>query len=73
MTEAEHFTLPVILRSMLQGASKETMDQVNAAQNSFREGMNMATVLITMLPILMIYPFLQKYFVKGVMIGAVKG
>ena len=73
MTEADMFTLPVILRSMLNNAKKEDMNQVNAARNSFREGMNMATVLITIVPILMIYPFLQKYFVKGVMVGAVKG
>lgn len=33
----------------------------------------MATVMISALPILMVYPFLQKYFVKGVMIGSVKG
>jgi putative aldouronate transport system permease protein len=32
-----------------------------------------ATVVITTLPILVLYPFLQKYFVKGVMVGAVKG
>ncbi|MDQ0897555.1 MULTISPECIES: carbohydrate ABC transporter permease [unclassified Paenibacillus] len=33
----------------------------------------MATVMISALPILTVYPFLQKYFVKGVMIGSVKG
>lgn len=32
-----------------------------------------ATVMVSTLPILIVYPFLQKYFVKGVMIGAVKG
>jgi putative aldouronate transport system permease protein len=32
-----------------------------------------ATILISVLPIMCVYPFLQKYFVKGVMIGSVKG
>ena len=32
-----------------------------------------AVVIISVLPMLLIYPFLQKYFVKGVMIGSVKG
>lgn len=32
-----------------------------------------ATVMVSTLPILVVYPFLQKYFVKGVMVGAVKG
>ena len=39
----------------------------------FSQGVKMAAVMMAMLPILCIYPFLQKYFVKGVMIGAVKG
>ena len=39
---------------------------------SFSEGLKAAAVMITMLPIMMVYPFLQRYFVKGVMIGAIK-
>ena len=37
------------------------------------ESRKMATVVVTFLPIIIIYPFLQKYFVKGVLIGSVKG
>jgi putative aldouronate transport system permease protein len=37
------------------------------------KNMQMAAIVVTMLPILCIYPFIQKYFVKGVMIGAIKG
>ena len=37
------------------------------------ENIQMATIIIVMLPILCIYPFVQKYFIKGVMIGAIKG
>ena len=36
------------------------------------ETIKYATIIIATLPILMIYPFLQKYFVKGAMIGAIK-
>lgn len=37
------------------------------------KSMRLATMVITALPIMMAYPFLQKYFVKGVMIGSIKG
>lgn len=37
------------------------------------QALKLATMVVTTLPIVCVYPFLQKYFVKGVMIGAVKG
>lgn len=45
------------------------MDMVNANPRTVKA----AAAMITMLPILCVYPFLQKYFAKGMMIGAVKG
>ena len=39
----------------------------------FGRTLKMATVFTAIIPIMMIYPFVQKYFVKGVMVGAVKG
>ena len=36
------------------------------------EAVKAAQVVITTIPIILIYPFLQKYFIKGVMIGAIK-
>jgi putative aldouronate transport system permease protein len=35
--------------------------------------MRSATIIISVVPVLMVYPFLQKYFEKGIMIGAIKG
>ena len=37
------------------------------------ETVKYATIVVATLPILCVYPFIQKYFVKGVMIGAIKG
>ena len=54
--------------NVLNSASAEN-DQVN----QFAEAIKYSTIILTTLPVLCIYPFIQKYFVKGVMIGAVKG
>ena len=37
------------------------------------QSLKMATVAVSTIPILVVYPWLQKYFVKGVMVGSVKG
>lgn len=37
------------------------------------QSLKMATVVVSTVPILVVYPWLQKYFVKGVMLGSVKG
>lgn len=44
-----------------------------AAQNTTPEAVRNTTTILSMLPIMLVYPFLQKYFAKGVMLGAVKG
>lgn len=45
----------------------------NDKVNEFAESIKYSTIILTTVPVLCIYPFLQKYFVKGVMVGAVKG
>lgn len=45
----------------------------SGAQLAISETIKYAVIVITSLPIIILYPFLQKYFVKGVMVGAVKG
>lgn len=73
----DNYKLPIqnVLRAVLiansnilNSAAAETdkMDQ-------FAETIKYAAIVITTVPVLFVYPFLQKYFVKGVMIGAVKG
>lgn len=47
-------------------------DQADAAQ-AYAENVKYATIVVSTVPILCVYPFIQKYFVKGVTIGAVKG
>lgn len=54
--------------NLLNSAGSET-DKVD----DFAETIKYSTIILTTVPVLCVYPFLQKYFVKGVMIGAVKG
>ncbi|MDR1900729.1 MAG: carbohydrate ABC transporter permease [Treponema sp.] len=73
----DNYKLPIqnVLRAILIANS----DILNSAAtendqiNQFAETIKYAAIVITTVPILFIYPFLQRYFVKGVMIGAVKG
>jgi putative aldouronate transport system permease protein len=54
--------------SMIQGGRKEGEQLFR-----FTMGIKMAAIVMATVPILCVYPFLQKYFIKGIMIGAVKG
>lgn len=53
--------------------NQEALARGSMLNNITLMSVKMATVMISALPILTVYPFLQKYFVKGVMIGSVKG
>ncbi|MDY3928075.1 MAG: carbohydrate ABC transporter permease [Clostridia bacterium] len=52
-------------------ASGQVIDEIKRATSS--EGLIAAQVIVTTFPIICVYPFLQKYFVKGIMVGSVKG
>jgi len=65
------FVLQLILRQIL--LEGQNIDKDSTAVYVNNETMKMATIVVSTLPVLCLYPFLQKYFVQGVMIGAVKG
>jgi putative aldouronate transport system permease protein len=74
MDRAELFPVTVYLRNLIAGATGAEMagglgaDAVQAAAN-----IQSVTMVLTVVPILLVYPFVQRYFVSGVMLGAVKG
>ena len=71
--DSELWPMQVFLRQMLYATGK-VMQNIppEAGRTTFSEGIQAASVMLTMIPIMMFYPFLQKYFVKGVMVGAIK-
>lgn len=61
------------LRQILWTSSALAADvPAELGRKTYAEGMKAAAVIVTMIPIMCVYPFLQKYFAKGVMIGAIK-
>lgn len=68
------YPLQLILREILIQSSAQNMLSGATQDAVFRmsEAIKYATIIVATVPILVIYPFLQKYFVKGVMIGAIK-
>ena len=67
--------LQLILRGIFIENDTSNMQDGNVGQDteSIAESIKYAVIVVATLPILAIYPFLQKYFIKGIMIGAVKG
>ncbi|WP_036718541.1 carbohydrate ABC transporter permease [Paenibacillus sp. JCM 10914] len=71
----ELFPLQLVLREILIANSTESMSAGASAADRFQIGetIKYATIMVATVPILCIYPFLQRYFVKGVMVGSLKG
>jgi putative aldouronate transport system permease protein len=66
--------LMLILRDMVVddgGIAKDTMDNSSAGVTVFT--IKMAIIIFATLPILLVYPFLQKYFMQGILVGSIKG
>ncbi len=67
------YPLQMVLREVLIQSDVSNMAGATGDVEIIGDGLKYATMVVATLPIMCLYPFLQKYFVKGVMIGAVKG
>lgn len=77
LNDSEKFPVQVLLRNIvIAGEFSDQTADIGSASSNFRvvaANYKFAVIIITILPILVVYPYLQKYFVKGAMIGALKG
>lgn len=76
MTDNTKITVQCLLQRIIQENNSELISQgvINPDAMQFTsETVKAATIIVSILPILAFYPFVQKYFIKGVMLGAVKG
>lgn len=72
LNDQDMYPLQVVLRGMLvfgEGNESSLVDAAALAPQALKN----ATIALSMIPVLIIYPFAQKYFAKGVMLGAEKG
>jgi putative aldouronate transport system permease protein len=67
--------LQIILRNILLVGTDPMLEQASSGNKLTvsAENLKMATLMVSILPILVVYPFLQKYFIKGALIGSIKG
>ncbi|GIP33479.1 carbohydrate ABC transporter permease [Paenibacillus sp. J2TS4] len=77
MTDTKMYPMQLFLRNMLMDVTKMARDDMGASMvaqlsETYPDGLKMASVIITMAPIMLVYPYLQKYFAAGVTLGAVK-
>ncbi len=73
--DRELYPLQLVLREILIANDTNSMTTTADAadRHQIGETIKYATIMVATVPILLVYPFLQRYFVKGVMIGALKG
>ena len=75
ISDGHKWPLQAVLRSIISsvdliGSNSTTYNSLRS--NVFTDGVKMAATIVTIIPIMAVYPFVQKYFVKGIMLGAVK-
>ena len=69
--ERKIWPLQMVLRTMISKVSS-TIENPEAREG-FTEGLTMASIFFTIVPMMCFYPFLQRFFVKGIVVGAIKG
>lgn len=74
LNEKSKYPVQIILRDIvIAGEFSDQGGDVTNSVNILATNFKYSTIIVAVVPILAVYPFLQKYFAKGVMIGAVKG
>ena len=75
LSDSSKWTLQLLVKSLVIDSDSIGVGSETAGDDMIvpQETIRMATIVLSMAPILVVYPFLQKHFAKGVMLGSVKG
>lgn len=73
MTDKSKWPFTMLLRDILIESNTEVSTNHVSSDYLLGDSIKMASIVVSVVPIMIIYPFVQKYFAKGMMVGAVKG
>ncbi|WP_159887599.1 carbohydrate ABC transporter permease [Paenibacillus puerhi] len=75
IADSKKWTLQILVKTLVIDSNSVAVAQAGASDEAVvpQETIRMASIVLAMAPILIVYPFLQKHFAKGVMLGSVKG
>lgn len=78
ITDVNKFTLQIVLRRVILSGTQQLMEMTKGLTfqddlSASPDGLKAASIFVATIPILLVYPFIQKHFVKGIMIGSLKG
>lgn len=71
INDSKLYTVQMVLKQFIESVNVSVEEGINT--NLVAENIKAASIVISMLPMLIVYPFVQKFFTKGIMVGAVKG
>ena len=71
---SDKWTLQVILRNIVFTTLDDMASRVVSVEKTYYSlSLKMAAIVLTMAPVMVLYPFTQRFFMKGIMVGSVKG
>jgi putative aldouronate transport system permease protein len=73
MNRTEHYPLQTYLQTIVTQPDLTKIQNLAQVMDISTRNVKTAQIFVGMLPILLIYPFLQRFFIKGIVLGSVKG
>ncbi|HPJ03388.1 MAG TPA: carbohydrate ABC transporter permease [Candidatus Limiplasma sp.] len=73
LNSSDKWPIQVVLRQIINLATRVGSEDIDVGVVVPQQSVRMVTIIITITPILLVYPFLQRYFTKGILMGSIKG
>jgi multiple sugar transport system permease protein/putative aldouronate transport system permease protein len=73
LNDTARWPIQLVLRTYVVNQQQLGVDQIGSGELPPQEALQMAILVVSIVPILLVYPFVQRHFTKGVLAGAIKG